>query len=116
MTKIRRSRRPAIIAPSGDPIPLPGLLLDPVPPPADRGWWTKWRRILLGAPRNLWDRSIFHKVALIPLLAWVGMGADGLSSSAYGPEEAFKTLGAHRYLVPFLVLAQSLEQIGRAHV
>ena len=38
-----------------------------------------------------------------PFLAWVGLGADGLSSSAYGPEEAFKALGEHRYLA--LVLA-----------
>jgi amino acid transporter len=35
---------------------------------------------------------------LIPFLAWVGLGADGLSSSAYGPEEAFKALGEHAYL------------------
>jgi len=35
---------------------------------------------------------------LIPFLAWVGLGADGLSSSAYGPEEAFKALGEHTYL------------------
>jgi hypothetical protein len=35
---------------------------------------------------------------LIPFLAWVGLGADGLSSSAYGPEEAFKALGGHTYL------------------
>lgn len=105
MTRIKRSRRPAITAPSGDPIALPGLVLDPIRPPSDRNTWARWRGVLLGAPRNLWDRTIFHKVALIPLLAWVGMGADGLSSSAYGPEEAFKTLGEHRYLVPFLVLA-----------
>jgi amino acid transporter len=34
----------------------------------------------------------------------VGLGADGLSSSAYGPEEAFKALGEHRYLVPLLAV------------
>src|SRR6185369_11210789 len=56
------------------------------------------RRALVGAPRDLRDRSIFHKLSLIAFLAWVGLGADGLSSSAYGPEEAFKQLGAHSYL------------------
>ena len=56
------------------------------------------KRWLLGAPRNLEDRSIFHRLALIPVLAWVGLGADGLSSSCYGPEEAFRTLREHTYL------------------
>ena len=32
------------------------------------------------------------RLALVPLLAWVGLGADGLSSSAYGPDEAFRAL------------------------
>src|SRR6185295_1363527 len=31
--------------------------------------------------------------------------ADGLSSSAYGPEEAFKALGAHTHLGLFMALA-----------
>ena len=35
---------------------------------------------------------------MIPFLAWVGLGADGRSSSAYGPEEAFRQLGEHTYL------------------
>ncbi|MFA7000910.1 MAG: APC family permease [Candidatus Omnitrophota bacterium] len=39
------------------------------------------------------------------LLAWVGLGADGLSSSAYGPEEAYRVLGEHSYLAILLVLA-----------
>jgi hypothetical protein len=34
----------------------------------------------------------------------VGLGADGLSSSSYGPEEAFKALGNHIYLAVFLTL------------
>ncbi|HMF10333.1 MAG TPA: amino acid transporter, partial [Thermoanaerobaculia bacterium] len=44
------------------------------------------------------DPRIFHHVTLVAFLAWVGLGADGLSSSAYGPEEAFKALGNHAYL------------------
>ncbi|HVE42146.1 MAG TPA: amino acid permease, partial [Planctomycetota bacterium] len=54
--------------------------------------------MVIGKPRDLADRSIYHHLSLIAFLAWVGLGADGLSSSAYGPEEAFKTLGEHSYL------------------
>jgi len=59
------------------------------------------KRAVIGAPRDLSDRSVFQHLSLIPLLAWVGLGADGLSSSSYGPEEAFRTLvehGGHTYL------------------
>ncbi len=56
------------------------------------------RHALFGKPRDLEDTRLFHRLALIPFLAWVGLGADGLSSSSYGPEEAFKALGAHTFL------------------
>jgi amino acid transporter len=56
------------------------------------------KHLLFGKPRNLQDQRLFHRLSLIPFLAWVGLGADGLSSSAYGPEEAFRTLGTHTYL------------------
>jgi amino acid transporter len=62
------------------------------------------KRVLLGRKREL-HPNVFHKVSLIALLAWVGLGADGLSSSAYGPEEAFKTLGGQTYLAIALALA-----------
>jgi len=69
--------------------------------------WERFRRFILGAPRDLRDRSIFHRLALIPILAWVGLGSDGLSSSAYGPEEAFRTLGEHTYLALAIVVAMA---------
>ncbi|HZV82043.1 MAG TPA: APC family permease [Geobacteraceae bacterium] len=65
-------------------------------------------RAIVGAPKHLKDPHLFHKMALIPVLAWVGLGADGLSSSAYGPEEAFRALGEHRYLALLLALATAL--------
>jgi len=65
----------------------------------------KIKKTLFGKPRDIKDPTLFHKIALIPLLAWIGLGADGLSSSSYGPEEAFKTLGSHTYLALFLALA-----------
>jgi amino acid transporter len=65
----------------------------------------KIQRTLIGKPRNIKDPSLFHKIALIPVLAWIGLGADGLSSASYGPEEAFKVLGQHTYLAVALALA-----------
>jgi len=67
-------------------------------------WTQRMKRVLLGRKREL-HPNVFHKVSLIALLAWVGLGADGLSSSAYGPEEAFKTLGGQTYLAIALALA-----------
>ncbi len=66
------------------------------------------KRTLVGRPRDIKDPSLFHKLALIPILAWIGLGADGLSSAAYGPEEAFKVLGEHTYLALALAVATAL--------
>jgi amino acid transporter len=63
------------------------------------------RNTVIGKPRDLTDKSLFHKVSLIALFAWVGLGADGLSSSCYGPEETFKALGAHPHMAIFVALA-----------
>jgi amino acid transporter len=62
------------------------------------------REILVGKPKDPMDPRVFHSVTLIAFLAWVGLGADGLSSSAYGPEEAFRALGQHAYLAVFIAL------------
>jgi len=62
------------------------------------------KRFIFGKPRDLQDSGLFHRLALIPFLAWVGLGADGLSSSSYGPEEAFKALGEHTFLAVGLVI------------
>lgn len=75
---------------------------------APQGPLHRLRRLLLGAPRDVADRSIFHKLALVPILAWVGLGSDALSSCAYGPEEAFKFLGEHSYLALPLAAATAL--------
>lgn len=58
----------------------------------------------MGASRNVSDPSIFHKLSLIAFFAWVGLGADGLTSSCYGPEEAFLALGKHTHLAVFVAL------------
>jgi amino acid transporter len=66
------------------------------------------RHIIIGAKKNIEDPGIFHKIALFPLLAWIGLGADGVSSSSYGPPEAFIALGEHTYLAVFLALGTAL--------
>jgi amino acid transporter len=63
------------------------------------------KSLVVGRARSLSDRDLFHKVSLIALFAWVGLGADGLSSSCYGPEETFRTLGSHPHLAVFVALA-----------
>jgi amino acid transporter len=62
----------------------------------------KLRRIVIGKARDVSDPEIFRHTSLVAFLAWVGLGADGLSSSAYGPEEAYKALGGHHHLAIIL--------------
>src|SRR5579863_1206592 len=76
--------------------------------PAEGTLSERVRRTVLGAPRDVTETSQLHKMSLIAFLAWVGLGADGLSSSAYGPEEAFRTLGVHTYLAIGLAIATAL--------
>ncbi len=52
----------------------------------------KIRYFLFGPPKDVHDQHTFHSISLVAMLAWVGLGADGLSSSAYGPDEAFRQL------------------------
>src|SRR4051812_30718759 len=66
------------------------------------------RRAVIGAPKDVKDPHAFHKLSLVALLAWVGLGADGLSSSAYGPDEAYRQLGEHTGLAVFLAVAAAL--------
>ena len=83
---------------------------DPGRPPAppSRPERTSLRRLLFGPPRDVQDPRTHHHLSLVALLAWVGLGADGLSSSAYGPDEAFRALGNHGYLAVALALATAL--------
>jgi amino acid transporter len=66
------------------------------------------KEMILGKPKDLADPEIFHSVSLIAFLAWVGLGADGLSSSAYGPEEAFRALTTEKGDFTFLALGLAL--------
>ena len=63
------------------------------------------KNLIIGRARDVSDKRIFHNMSLVALLAWVGLGADGLSSSCYGPEAAFLALKGHTYLSLFVALA-----------
>ncbi|MBI5015688.1 MAG: APC family permease [Deltaproteobacteria bacterium] len=66
------------------------------------------KHLLIGKPRSPTDPSVFHHISLVAFLAWVGLGADGLSSSAYGPDEAFRHLLGHEYLALYLALMMAI--------
>jgi len=64
--------------------------------------------LVLGRKKNPLERGIFHNLTLVAFFAWVGLGADGLSSSCYGPEEAYRALGEHTHLAFFMAIATAL--------
>src|SRR5213592_2147341 len=63
---------------------------------------------LLGAPLDPFDSQTRQHIALVAFLAWIGLGADGLSSSCYGPEEAFLALVENRQLGLYLAIATAV--------
>src|SRR5579864_8922737 len=65
----------------------------------------KITQLLFGKRKDPLDPRVFHSLSLIAFFAWIGLGADGLSSSCYGPEEAFLSLGKHTHLALLLALA-----------
>ncbi|HEY3296201.1 MAG TPA: APC family permease [bacterium] len=73
--------------------------------PTEQSIFTRVRRRLFGARRNPFDPDIFRHISLIAFFAWVGMGADGITSANYGPEEAYRALGGLTFLAPVLALA-----------
>ena len=44
----------------------------------------KWmKQLVIGKAKDPHDKKVFHQMSLIAFFAWVGLGADGLSSSSY---------------------------------
>ena len=68
----------------------------------------KVRTFVIGGARSVEDPELFKKISLVALLAWVGLGVDGLTSSCYGPEEAFLALGTRVPLGIFVAAATAL--------
>ena len=65
----------------------------------------KINELIFGAPLDPFGKDTKRHIALVAFLAWIGLGADGLSSSCYGPEEAFLALGEHRHLGLYMAVA-----------
>lgn len=74
----------------------------------DTTFFQRIKTLLIGGARSPQDREVFHKLSLAAFFAWVGLGSDGLSSSCYGPEEAFLALGEHKFLAIFVALAAAI--------
>ena len=88
--------------------PVGPEVASPPPHAGSEGVRARLRRAVFGPPRDVQDPRTHRAISLVALLAWVGLGADGLSSSAYGPDEAFRALGAHGYLAVALALATAV--------
>lgn len=68
----------------------------------------KFKEVVFGKPVDPLDPNARHNLAMVAFLAWVGLGADGLSSACYGPEEAFLALGNYTHFGLYLAVATSL--------
>ena len=66
------------------------------------------RNFLFGNPRDPFDKETRRSISLVAFFAWVGLGADGISSSCYGPEEAFLALASHQSLAIYLAIATAI--------
>lgn len=66
------------------------------------------RKLVIGNPLNPFNPAILRHASLVAFLAWVGLGADGLSSSCYGPEEAYIALGTHTYFALYIAIATAI--------
>jgi amino acid transporter len=66
------------------------------------------KNTFIGKAKAIQDKGIFHKLSLIAFFAWIGLGADGISSSCYGPEEAFRNLQGHSSLAIFVAIGTVL--------
>ena len=53
---------------------------------------------------NVCNPKVFESLSLAAFLAWVGLGSDALSSSAYGPPEIYYALKGHEYLSVLLAI------------
>ncbi|CDH45156.1 APC family permease [Candidatus Contendibacter odensensis] len=68
----------------------------------------KLREAVVGKPHDPLNSETRQHLALVAFLAWIGLGADGLSSACYGPEEAFLALGQHAHFGLYLAVATFL--------
>ncbi|HUW98335.1 MAG TPA: APC family permease [Acidiferrobacter sp.] len=65
----------------------------------------KFRTSKLAGAINIFNPRLFDRISLAAFLAWVGLGSDALSSSAYGPPALYAVLRGHEYLSVILAIA-----------
>src|ERR687884_565703 len=65
-------------------------------------------RLFFGEELDPLNPETRQHIVLVAFLAWIGLGADGLSSACYGPEEAFLALGKYPHLGLYLAIATAL--------
>ncbi|MGB5064396.1 MAG: APC family permease [Candidatus Competibacter sp.] len=63
---------------------------------------------VIGKPRDPLNPEAKQNIALVAFLAWISLGADGLSSICYGPEAAFLALGQYTHFGLYLAAATFL--------
>jgi amino acid transporter len=105
MTASTPEPQPPVSPPSG---PRPNARSDVLPTAEEPTLMERTTRLLLGGPRDLRDRKLFHALTLVSVLAWIGLGADALSSSSYGPQEGYRVVREH----PHLALALAVLTAG----
>jgi amino acid transporter len=90
---------------------IPELPSGPDGPRPESRWagaLSRVTQIVIGPARRISDPALFHKISLAAFLAWVGLGADGLTSSSYGPEAAFLALRGNVFLAIPLAMMTAL--------
>lgn len=65
-------------------------------------------QLMLGKKLDPLNPQTRHHIVLIAFLAWIGLGADGLSSACYGPEEAYLALGEHSHMALYLAIVTAV--------
>ena len=80
-----------------------------------RSSWQRLRRRVLGRARDLFAPDVAKQLSLMALFAWIGLGASALSSSIYGPDEAFRALHEHTYLAVLLAVAVVFTIVVKSH-
>jgi amino acid transporter len=66
------------------------------------------REAVIGKPDDPLVPKTRPHLALAAFLAWISLGADGLSSACYGPEQAFVALGQYTHFGLYLAAATFL--------
>lgn len=66
------------------------------------------KQVFLGKQKDPFSKKTRSNIALTAFLAWVGLGADGLSSSCYGPAVSYLALGEHHELAFYLAIATAV--------